>query len=280
MSNGLTFSTSYAVASAWMMQRYGFQHADEEIAQERRQARSRATRSRACRSAKANGGAAIRTASSTRCSAGGSSTGRPHPDRPADRLRQCPTGRHVDGWFQQGLRAARRGEPPAVHPAEDIIDNSIKAFQPARLRRLVTAPSARRPDVRGAGRRRIPRSRAPAMSHAPGGERAEAGAVRPEHGEAHEDPRQHELRVPRRDAQRVQRAVLQHRVHRRPAAGDDDVNGPAEPYANFNNGSYPAANAVAGASASTRLTSLLATTRRSRFGECAGKNPSWLMAKG
>src|SRR3954470_8226194 len=33
LSNGLTFNTSYAWASAWMMQRYGFQHDPEEIAQ-------------------------------------------------------------------------------------------------------------------------------------------------------------------------------------------------------------------------------------------------------
>src|SRR3954452_24199506 len=33
LSSGLTFNTSYAWASAWMRQRYGFQHAAEEIAQ-------------------------------------------------------------------------------------------------------------------------------------------------------------------------------------------------------------------------------------------------------
>jgi hypothetical protein len=88
LSNGLAYSTSYAWASAYMMQRYGFQHDPEEIAQAARSAtsrmRSRATGSTSCRSARASGGAATPAASSTRFSAAGSSTASA-ASRPASR---------------------------------------------------------------------------------------------------------------------------------------------------------------------------------------------------
>ena len=152
LSNGLTFNTSYAWASAWMLQRYGFQHAAEEIPQAGQVGNVQ-------HAVKGNwlyelpfgegkrwgggaGGVRQRAAS-----AAGSSTASA-ASRPASSSTSATSASSACRRTSSATRSncAWRPNGQLFILPQDIIDNTVKAFQTsARRRRTATARSARRP---------------------------------------------------------------------------------------------------------------------------------------
>jgi hypothetical protein len=269
LSNGLTFNTSYAWASAFMMQRYGYQHAPEEIAQAGQVGN-------VAHAIKGNWLYELPFGEGKRW--GGDSGGVVNAILGGwefDGVGRIQTGEQIDfgnvrlvGMSEDefrnsvALRVAANGQLFIL--PQDIIDNTVKAFQ-------TSATSATGYSSLGApaGRYLAPANGPDCIETSPG---AGDCGIRSLVANA--------PRLVRFDLSMVKRFKIHRDVNfefraemlnafnspyfniattgGQPLGMTTSFYGPGGPYANFNNGSYPAANAVAGASAdSFRLTGLL-----------------------
>ena len=269
LSNGLAYSTSYAWASAWMMQRYGFQHAAEEIAQSGQVGNVQ-------HAVKGNWifelpfGEGKRWGSSSngvvKALLGGwefDGVGRIQTGEQIDFGNVRLIGMSEDEFTKSvGLRVGAGGQLFIL--PQDIIDNSVKAFQTS-----ATSPT-------GYGALGAPTGRYLAPANGPDCIETSQGAgdcgVRTLVANA--------PRLVRFDLSMVKRVKIHSTVNfefraemlnafnspyfniastgGQPLGVATSFYGPGGPYANFNNGSYPAGNAVVGASAdSFRMTTLL-----------------------
>ncbi|MEO8677521.1 MAG: carboxypeptidase-like regulatory domain-containing protein, partial [Vicinamibacterales bacterium] len=269
LSNGVAFSTSYAWASAWMMQRYGFQHAAEEIAQAGQVGNVQ-------HAVKGNWIYELPFGEGKRW--GGHSGGVINVllgGWEFDGVGRIQTGEQIDfgnvrlvgmseGEFRKSveLRVASNGQLFIL--PQDIIDNTVKAFQ-------TSATTANGYGALGAptGRYLAPANGPDCLETSPGS--GDCG-IRTLVANA--------PRLVRFDLSMVKRVKIRGNVNfefraemlnalnspyfniattgGQPLGVTTSYYGPGGPYANFNNGSYPAGNAVSGASAdSLRLIGLL-----------------------
>ena len=269
LSDGLTFNTSYAWASAWMMQRYGFSRPAAEIAQSGQVGNVQ-------HALKGNWLYELPFGEGKRW--GGHSGGVLNAllgGWEFDGVGRIQTGEQIDfgnvrlvgmteDEFRKSveLRVASNGQLFIL--PQDIIDNSVKAFQ--------TSPtSANGYSALGApaGRYLAPANGPDCIESAPGyGDCGIRSLVA------------NAPRLVRFDLSMVKRVKIHNDVNfefraemlnafnspyfniattgGQPLGMTTSFYGPGGPYANFNNGSYPAGNAVVGASAdSFRLTQLL-----------------------
>jgi hypothetical protein len=268
LSNGLTFNTSYAWASAYMTQRYGFQHAAEEIAQSGQVGNVQ-------HALKGNWLYELPFGEGKRW--GGHSGGVVNAllgGWEFNGVGRIQTGEQIDfgnvrlvgmteDEFRKSveLRVGANGQLFIL--PQDIIDNSVKAFQTSAT--SATGYSAGAPT----GRYMAPANGPDCLETSPG---AGDCGIRSLVANA---PRlvRFDLVMAKRfrihgDVNFEFRAEMLNAFNSpyfniattggQPLGVTTNYYAPGGPYANFNNGSYPAGNAVVGASAdSFRLTTLL-----------------------